>query len=402
LYLTAILVLLSLLLRDLNAIAPLITMFFLITYAMINVVVLIEQGLSQVSFRPTFRVPIIVPLLGSAGCFFAMFVINPTVSFVSVGLVLAVYILLMRRKFSSELGDARSGMFNALAEWSAKMVNKLPQAVERSWQPNMIVPAQHIADVVRSYKILFSLAKPKGSIKILGFAPKSRRALMNMRMLEVRNHFMNAEVSCTHAVVEGSDFLSGMIASMQAMRATFFSPNSIFMSLTDDETSDELHQELLLQSHKLGYGSYLYIPYRKVGLGLEKTINLWIKASNIIDIDEKKPAYINLSLLTAYLLRRNWKADLTINILMDKNQKKEDLQYHVDRLYTLSRMPVSIRRVYWQGGLDSVVKAGERGDLNITYMLPSKTNIKRLREISNRMEASYLFTFDSGIENAFA
>ena len=48
-------VFLALLLRDLNAIAPLVTLFFLITYAMINVVVIIEQNLGLISFRPLFR-----------------------------------------------------------------------------------------------------------------------------------------------------------------------------------------------------------------------------------------------------------------------------------------------------------------------------------------------------------
>ena len=47
-------VFLALLLRDLNAIAPLVTLFFLITYAMINVVVIIEQNLGLISFRPLF------------------------------------------------------------------------------------------------------------------------------------------------------------------------------------------------------------------------------------------------------------------------------------------------------------------------------------------------------------
>ncbi|MFW6022345.1 MAG: amino acid permease [Halanaerobiaceae bacterium] len=45
LFLTAAIVLGALLLRDLNIIAPLITMFFLLTYTMINVVILIEQKL---------------------------------------------------------------------------------------------------------------------------------------------------------------------------------------------------------------------------------------------------------------------------------------------------------------------------------------------------------------------
>ncbi len=47
----------SLLLRDLNVVAPLITMFYLITYAMLNLVVLIEQSMGLVSFRPLLRIP---------------------------------------------------------------------------------------------------------------------------------------------------------------------------------------------------------------------------------------------------------------------------------------------------------------------------------------------------------
>lgn len=64
-----VVVIFSLLFRNLNAIAPLITMFFLITYTMINVVVLIEQSLSLPSFRPTIKVPIWRPFLGTLGCF---------------------------------------------------------------------------------------------------------------------------------------------------------------------------------------------------------------------------------------------------------------------------------------------------------------------------------------------
>jgi amino acid transporter len=139
LYLTSILVLLSLFLRDLNAIAPLLTMFFLITYAMINVVVLIEQGLGQLSFRPTLRVPILVPILGAVGCFFVMFIVNPTVAFISIGLIVAMYIYLTTLKsLETEDGDTRSGIFNSLAEWSAKVVGNLPEASERGWQPNLL------------------------------------------------------------------------------------------------------------------------------------------------------------------------------------------------------------------------------------------------------------------------
>ena len=98
---TAALSLTALLLRDLNVIAPLITMFFLITYGMINVVVLLEQRLAVVSFRPRLRVPAIVPLVGAVGCLFAMFVVNAAFSLVAVAVVVMVYGLLMRRKLKA-------------------------------------------------------------------------------------------------------------------------------------------------------------------------------------------------------------------------------------------------------------------------------------------------------------
>ncbi|MBW2525987.1 MAG: hypothetical protein JRI23_17535, partial [Deltaproteobacteria bacterium] len=74
---TAILSLGCLMMRDLNAIAPLVTMFFLLTYLMLNVVLLIEGSLKLVSFRPTLVVPRVVPLIGAVGCIFCMFIVSP-------------------------------------------------------------------------------------------------------------------------------------------------------------------------------------------------------------------------------------------------------------------------------------------------------------------------------------
>src|SRR5699024_7748346 len=55
----------TLTLGELDRVARMITMFFLITYATLNLVLLVEQSLAQISFRPTFKVSIWVPLIGS-------------------------------------------------------------------------------------------------------------------------------------------------------------------------------------------------------------------------------------------------------------------------------------------------------------------------------------------------
>ena len=78
---TGLIVSILILARDLNAIAPMITVCFLATYGVLNIVVLIEQRLGMLSFRPTLMLPLIIPSIGASSAVFAMFVINPTLSF---------------------------------------------------------------------------------------------------------------------------------------------------------------------------------------------------------------------------------------------------------------------------------------------------------------------------------
>lgn len=117
---TGILIFLTLLMRNLNAVAPLVTLFFLITYAMINIVVIIEQNLGLISYRPVFKIHRWVPWFGLISSVFAMFIINPTVSLISIVIVLMVYWYLSRQNLETPFEDVRSGLFISFAEWAAK------------------------------------------------------------------------------------------------------------------------------------------------------------------------------------------------------------------------------------------------------------------------------------------
>ena len=97
LLLSSLFVLGALMVRDLNAIAPLITMFFLITYATLNLVVLIESRLKLMNFRPTFKIPPIISLYGFGSCLFAMLVIDPRFSFIATAIILFIYLQLAKK-----------------------------------------------------------------------------------------------------------------------------------------------------------------------------------------------------------------------------------------------------------------------------------------------------------------
>jgi len=65
---TGLIVAVAITMGNLNALATLITLFFLITYATLNFVVFIQQSMKMISFRPTFKVPRIIPFFGWIRC----------------------------------------------------------------------------------------------------------------------------------------------------------------------------------------------------------------------------------------------------------------------------------------------------------------------------------------------
>ncbi len=426
LMITVVIVVVALLMRDLNAIAPLITMFFMITYAMINVVVLVEQSLGQISFRPTLRVPIIVPLLGTLGCFFVMFIINPVFGLISIGIVVGVYVFLVKRNLQTIHGDTRSGMFNSLAEWAAKVVNKLPDAPERTWQPNLLLPAKDSNDIMRGYRMIYSVVNPKGSIKILGFTKSLKDNKLDHRLQELAAYFQEQDISARAATVESETYLAGVLTGMQSLKAAFFRPNILFLSLTDDESEDKETATLLQQARIYKMGAMLYVPYRKEGLGLEKTVNLWIYFNNLDDFSDFRVEDVNIALLVAYLLKRNWKARLNVITVItefDKDNKESSrklAEKYMKKLFVLARIPNDVHLYYFFSEISVEYKAIEGGgdstteqktivsldrevpiaDINVFALRGDKIDMGRIRERVDSLETSCLYTLDSGVENA--
>jgi solute carrier family 12 sodium/potassium/chloride transporter 2 len=162
-----------------------------------------------------------VPFIGAVGCMFAMFIENPTFSLVAVTFSLAAYGVLLRRSLKAPFGDVRSGLFGAVAEWAAKKVYELPSARERSWQPNLIVPVESPYELRGSFRFIYSFARPKGTIKILGLTTAGKKAQLLERLPVLTRTFGNQGVFTTWSVMEASSLGQGVIGGMQALRGAF-------------------------------------------------------------------------------------------------------------------------------------------------------------------------------------
>ena len=99
------------LLGDLNAIAPIITMFFMITYGLLNFASFTEGITRNPSYRPTFRYcHWSVSLPGAIGCLSVMFLINWKWAPVSIVLITSLYWYIRFHEIESRWGNLRSGV----------------------------------------------------------------------------------------------------------------------------------------------------------------------------------------------------------------------------------------------------------------------------------------------------
>ncbi|MCA9989043.1 MAG: hypothetical protein KDE59_32280, partial [Anaerolineales bacterium] len=83
---------------DLNFVATIISMFFLNTYGMINLAAGIERLVGNPSYRPSFRIPWYLSILGALGCYGAMFLISPGATIIAIVISYGFFFFLERRQ----------------------------------------------------------------------------------------------------------------------------------------------------------------------------------------------------------------------------------------------------------------------------------------------------------------
>jgi solute carrier family 12 sodium/potassium/chloride transporter 2 len=397
---TAVIVFIGISLRDLNTIAPILTMFFMITYAMVNIVVLVEQSLSLPSYRPMLKVPLMIPALGAFSSIAIMFVMNVIVALFSLIFIFLFYFYLVKLNLRSEAGDSRSGLFTALAEWATKKSSNLsPQKEVRSWRPDLLMPMKMPKEIRSSYKLIHSIVYPKGSLKILSVKNENPEEQKNIEMFlkNATQKFKESHISASYAFVDNTEFNTTISISMQALNAAFFKPNVVFVSIDPAGVKTEDYDKLLADAKKNNFGVIIYIPFSTASLAIEKNINLWLTN---IPRDWKAAFNIgnnDLATLLSLLICKNWKGSIDVFII-ESDDLSAFSEKDIDDFRTMIRFPSNTTINVKQGDLTDNAKKYRNTDVNIFGIEPDMS-VSEMIAIVNESRISSIFCADSPYEN---
>ncbi len=402
LLLTGALTLLCVMVRDLNTIAPLVTMFFLITYCTLNVVVLLEGGLGLVSFRPTLKVPLIVPALGLIGCLFAMFIVNPTFGLVAITVVMAIYLWIQRRGVATASEDVRSSVFVAVAEWAASKVTERDLSNVRAWKPNLLVPVADSERARGKYHLLLHLARPEGSIKLLGLDPEESESFRN-RLQDLGRSFRGDGVQCSWSNIPLPGFVNGVGVGLMALQAAFWRPNLLVLNVPESEEGMDELRALSEIAHGHDVGVLLVALHRHAGLGRRERVNLWVRPHHATwDPDAAFDAgNLNLILLMGIRLMRTWNADLHLITTVRDEADAPEAREFLRRISELARLPSKVVREAMVGTFEECMVRATSSDLTILGIAPQPDH-ERLQTLVELSRSSCVFVRDSGRESARA
>jgi hypothetical protein len=399
----------TLLLGSLDAVAVFITMFFLLIYLMINIVITIEQGLGLISFRPTFRIPFWVPILGLVSCTFALFIINPVFALLALTIILGIYVYLVNRRLETPWETVRSGIFVSLADWAAKkFALSVNEANERSWKPDLLVPVVSREQLDGIFRFLRLLAEPKGSIKVVGVAINGTDEqivdeIIRERGLDtlstVTRIFHDEELFATSAVIESPSLLQGVRVSASVMRGSAFRPNILFglARRVDEETLQGFVD--IAATHQMGIA--LLYEHPEASLGEERRINVWITDQSPEWALSLRLPNLDLSILLGLQVQRKWNGVFRLlTVCTDPDETENARNYH-RRLIEDARLPDTTESVVLVGSLRDQLPAAPESDLCI-FGLAREVNAVFLKDLVGISRSTCLFVRDSGLESALA
>jgi solute carrier family 12 (potassium/chloride transporters), member 9 len=390
----------ALLLGDLNRVAALITMFFLITYATINTVIVIEQKLGLLSFRPTFKIPMRVPVVGAISSIFAMVIVNPIFGLIALSIIISLYIYLEKRHLETPWETVRSGMFLALADWAARQAQKMTGANERAWKPDMLVPVDNMEQLQGKYRILTDLLKPKGSIQVLYLdKDDSVTETVPQRLQEMTRDFQKESLFATSAIVKADNIPEMVNMGTSVLKGSFFSPNILYIDI-QNRTDEEINK-LVELARKSKMGVALFVLHDVARLSRERDINIWIRDQSPDWTLGLRLANLDLAILLGYQLKRNWGGKLCLlSAIRDPSQVQMGRVF-LERLFKDARLPGDSSIWVESCAFEKALTIAPKADLNV-FGLSHNLSIEKLKSFTRLTNSSCLFVIDSGNESALA
>ena len=327
-------------LGDLNFIAPIISMFFLNTYGMVNLIAGIEKLIGNPSFRPRFSIHWGLSLLGALGCYGAMFLINTPATIVAIIVTFGIYFYLRQRQISTTWGDVRSGILFSLARSILLRLEAVDLHV-RNWHPNIIVFTGQPHRRLELATMANWFTRGRGIITFFQFIIGDREKLAGKNLRQtaqkaMRKFILDNNMEAFTEVEIVDSFEAGAFTVVQAHGIGKLEANCVMLGWSDTLPGRAMQMRLLRQMTAIQKSVFFLAVDDAKLFGDRKTIHIWWRGFG---------GNADLMLLLAHLIRqhRDWReAKVRLLRIMDNEEGIESTRDYMEGVLEAVRVEAEV------------------------------------------------------------
>jgi len=324
--LTLVIALTAVYMGDLNLIAPILSMFFLTTYAVLNIAAGTERLLGSPSFRPKFKVHWIFSLLGAIGCVSVMFLINATATIIALVFVAIIYVWLEKRELTTTWGDVRKGIWMAMARGALMRLGDDKE--EKTWRPHPLVLSGSPTRRWHLIEFASSLTQSRGilTISTVLTSPSVRTEQKLSMESNIGDYLYKRSVQGLVRVISAPDPFEGGKRLVDAYGLGALVPNTIILGDSENADIRERYCDMIRYFYHQKRNVVVIHDNKEVHFGNHKKIDVWwggLRGNG------------GLMILLTHMLqssRRWYDADITVKMVVEDESAIERIKKNIQKI----------------------------------------------------------------------
>lgn len=379
----------------LNAVASVISMFFLATYGMTCLASGLAEWSQTPSYRPTLHVPAWFTIPGGLGCFYMMSLISLPAMIASLVIISLIYAGLQRKNLKKSWGDMRHAIWAALIRRGLLVLRKTHYH-PINWQPNILILGG--SPLARPYLLELGhwIGGERGMVTYTFLLRGDCETLSERRkkiQMSLEGHICKDHPRMFTKVHICEGIFTGALNVAQAYGVAGFEPNTVLLGWSrDKETADE-YTSLVRNLIKLDK-SLLLLSYKEnKGYGDNQAIDVWWGGL------ENNGGL--MFMLTAMLTERGpWQgAKVRVKMIVSEDAPLSLTRRNLEKIISHARIKAEAQIITRSSGekpIADIIAERSQGDLIIMGMRPPDEDeggqqfLNRVEKLTSRLPTTLL------------
>ncbi len=325
----------GILVGELDLIARVVSMFFITTYGFLNLSCALEN-LASSDFRPDFKIPAWVSIIGSLACFIVMILLD-FLAMIGATIVLGgLFFYLKRQELTLESGDTWEGVWSSLIRAALQRLHVAKQH-PRNWRPNIVLFSG--GSEARPHLVKFGewLVRKRGILSNFELIenPKAKHPITKLQPtgIDPTSHIPGV----FSRKLECRDIYEGMEAVTQIYGFSGIDPNTIMLGWGRNSRNPEKFVQLIRHFRDMDFNILLLDYHRERGFGAHQRIDLWWRGGS-------SNATLALNILKFLNTSEDWEdTGVRILVIVENSALVARVQKNLGRILEEERLSAEIK-----------------------------------------------------------